>query len=78
MIKEIPNGDRAPKVNRNKVNFESDLTVPRMNARNADLRKACEASLVTFKPVTQEVALMIMDGILPMESAKFFGLVEIV
>ena len=78
MIKEIPNGDRAPKVNRNTVSVESDLTVPRMNARNADLRKACEASLVTFKPVNKAVALMIMDGILPMETAKFFGLVEVV
>ena len=78
MIKEIPNGDRAPKVNRNKVNFESDLTVPRMNARNAELRKACVASLVTFKAVNKETALMIMDGIIPMEMAKFFGLVEIV
>tara|TARA_Y100000004_G_scaffold36313_1_gene38957 strand:- start:312 stop:548 length:237 start_codon:yes stop_codon:yes gene_type:complete len=78
MIKEIPNGDRAPKVKRNTVSVESDLTVARMNARNADIRKACERSLVTFKPVTKEVALMIMDGVLPMESAKFFGLVEIV
>ena len=78
MIKEIPNGDRAPKVKRNTVSVESDLTVARMNARNADIRKACEASLVTFKPENKEIALMIMDGVLPMESAKFYGLVEIV
>ena len=78
MIKEIPNGDRAPKVNRNKVNFESDLTAERMNSRNADLLKACEASLVTFKADNKEIALMIMDGVITMEFAKFFGIVEIV
>ena len=78
MIKEIPNGDRAPKVNRNKVHFESDLTAERMNSRNADILKACEATLVTFKAVNKETALMIMDGIIPMEMAKFFGIVEVV
>ena len=77
LIREIPNGDRAPKVNRSTVTKGSDLTVARANARYADLRKAAKASLVTYTFVTPTVANMVFDGIISLESAKFYGLTRV-